>query len=77
MYLEFILDGGSMVIFLFCLGQRVLNKGIRNVRVKVKGLGPGRMVSVQPSFWLSCMCVKKFEVACKLNIMICMRLKPF
>lgn len=41
-----------MVTLSCYLGQRVLNKGIRNVRVKVKGLGPGRMVSVQLSLWL-------------------------
>ncbi|XP_050732183.1 28S ribosomal protein S11, mitochondrial-like [Eriocheir sinensis] len=29
------------------LAVRVLNKGIRNVRVKVKGLGPGRMSAVK------------------------------
>lgn len=31
------------------LQQRAVNQGMKTVRVKVSGLGPGRMVSVTPT----------------------------
>lgn len=59
-----------MVTLSFYLEQRVMNKGIRNVRVKVKGLGAGRMVSVKLGVWLMCMFIDECRVACKMDLLI-------
>lgn len=59
-----------MVTLSSYLEQRVMNKGIRNVRVKVRGLGAGRMVSVKLGLWLMCMFIDKCQVACKFDLLI-------